>query len=55
MKYKNRRKLVTEETVINIDEEVFQLKAEELYTEMFVDYVNKILGRVVLELKGKKL
>lgn len=48
---KERKKLVTEDTVIKIDEDVFKLKAEELICELFVDYVNNQYDSVVLELK----
>ncbi|MBS4188689.1 hypothetical protein KHA94_00445 [Bacillus sp. FJAT-49705] len=46
-----RRKLITEDTKINIDESVFKAKAEELICELFVDYVNKLHQSSVLELK----
>lgn len=46
-----RKKFITEETKINIDESVFKIKAEELICEMFVDYVNGLYGFTVVELK----
>lgn len=46
-----RRKLVTEDTVINIDETVFKLKAEELMCEMFIGFVNDKFNSPVLEIK----
>jgi hypothetical protein len=48
---RERKKFITEETVINIDEDVFKLKAEELICELFVDYVNNLYDSAVLELK----
>ncbi|WP_342432598.1 hypothetical protein [Neobacillus sp. FSL H8-0543] len=48
---KKRKKLVTEKTIINIDEVVFKIKAQELQAELFVEYVNKKCQYPVLELK----
>jgi hypothetical protein len=48
---KERKKLVTADTVINVDEDVFKIKAEELICELFVDYVNNLHQSTVLELK----
>jgi hypothetical protein len=50
---KERKKLVTEETKINVDEEVFNIKAKELICELFVDYVNSSHQSTVIELKNK--
>ena len=52
---KTRKRLITEDTVIEINEEVFKIKAEELLCELFVDYVNKKYGYTVLELKIKEV
>jgi hypothetical protein len=49
---KERKKLVTEDTVINIDEAAFKAKAEELICELFVDYVNDLHQSSVIELKN---
>ncbi|KYC92226.1 hypothetical protein B4102_3767 [Heyndrickxia sporothermodurans] len=46
-----RRKFITEDTKININEEVFKERAEELICEMFVDYVNNLHQSTVVELK----
>ncbi|MED4163553.1 hypothetical protein [Halalkalibacterium halodurans] len=46
-----RRCLINDATKVNIDEEVFKRKAEELMCEMFVDYVNDQRPSPVLELK----
>ena len=46
-----RRKFITEDTKINIDEEVFKEKATEFIVESFVDYVNELHGSQVLEIK----
>ncbi|MCM3456585.1 hypothetical protein M3685_22040 [Heyndrickxia oleronia] len=46
-----RRKFITEETKINIDESVFKEKAEELICELFVEYVNNRYQSTVVELK----
>ncbi|WHY64665.1 hypothetical protein [Neobacillus sp. SuZ13] len=48
---KGRKNLVTEDTVINVDESVLKIKAEELLCELFVDYVNEKYGYNVLEIK----
>jgi hypothetical protein len=48
---KARRNFITEETIINIDEDVFKIKAQELYWELFVDYVNNKYGYTVIELR----
>ncbi|MFD0827596.1 hypothetical protein ACT8ZR_18370 [Neobacillus sp. M.A.Huq-85] len=48
---KKRKSFITEDTIINIDEEIFIIKAEELICELFVDYVNGKYGRTVLELR----
>lgn len=48
---KERKKLVTEDTVINIDEDVFKVVAQQLFWEMLVEYANKKYGSPVLELK----
>lgn len=48
---KERRKLVTEDTIINVDENILKEKAEELICELFVDYVNNLYDNPVLELK----
>jgi hypothetical protein len=52
LKIKKRKKYITEATVINIDEEVFNVKAKELICELFVEYVNKHYGNPVVELKN---
>ncbi|WP_286231334.1 hypothetical protein [Neobacillus mesonae] len=46
-----RKKLVTEDTIINIDKDVFKVRAEKLICELFVDYVNGKYGELVIELK----
>jgi hypothetical protein len=46
-----KKSFITEDTVINIDEDVFKLKAEELLCELFVDYVNNLHGKTVIELR----
>ncbi|MCM2531723.1 hypothetical protein NDK43_04020 [Neobacillus pocheonensis] len=51
---KERRKFITERTIINIDEEYFKELAEELICELFVDYVNDKYGRTVIEKKVGK-
>lgn len=48
---KERKKLVTEDTVINIDEDVFKVVAQQLFWEMLVEYANNKYGSPVLELK----
>jgi hypothetical protein len=48
---KERKKLVTVDTVINVDEDVFKIKAQELICELFVDYVNNLHQSAILELK----
>jgi hypothetical protein len=52
---KEKKSFITEDTVIDINEEVFKIKAEELMYELFVDYVNKKYGYTVLELKIKEV
>jgi hypothetical protein len=47
---KKRKKFITSETVINIDEEVFKLNAQQLWCEMLVEYANEKYGYTVLEL-----
>jgi hypothetical protein len=51
IKMRKRRRYITEETKINIDEEVFNIKAKELICELFVEYVNKLYGHTVVVLK----
>lgn len=48
---KKRKKFITDDTKINIDEAVFKVKAEELICELFVEYVNSKYGAAVIELK----
>ncbi|WP_428909423.1 hypothetical protein [Niallia sp. Krafla_26] len=48
---RERKPLITEETKINIDESVFKEKAEELFVELFVNYVNDMHKSPVLEIK----
>jgi|GEM_PF-6808321 len=48
---KQRKKYITENTKINIDEDVFKIKAEELICELFVAYVNDLYGFNMVELK----
>lgn len=48
---KERRKLVTEETIINVDEDVLKIRAEKLLTELFVDFVNSHFPSPVIEIK----
>ncbi|MBT2736187.1 hypothetical protein [Bacillus sp. ISL-7] len=52
---KRSKKFITEDTIINIDEDVFKIKAQKLYWELFVDYVNNKYGYTVLELKIKEV
>jgi hypothetical protein len=49
---KERKKFITEETKVNCDESVLKEKAEELISELFVDYVNTKHQSTVLELKS---
>lgn len=46
-----RRKLVTEDTIINIDREAIKDIAQEWFWETLVAYVNEKYGRTVLELR----
>ncbi|WP_175384465.1 hypothetical protein [Bacillus sp. FJAT-27225] len=46
-----RKSFITEDTKINIDESAFKAKAEELICELFVDYVNNLHDRPVIEMK----
>lgn len=50
---KKRKKLITENTIINVDESILKSKAEELICELFVDYVNNKKEKTVLELVTK--
>jgi hypothetical protein len=50
---KERKKLITEETEININMDAIKPIAEELICELFVDYVNNIYQDTVVELKCK--
>jgi hypothetical protein len=50
---KERKSFITENTIINIDEEAFKINAQQLLCEMFVEYVNKKYGYPVLELRIK--
>jgi len=45
---KERKSFITENTKINIDEEVFKENAENLICELFIEYVNEKFGRTVL-------
>jgi hypothetical protein len=47
---KERKKLVTSDTVINVDEDSLKIKAEELICELFVDYVNNLHQSTVVEM-----
>lgn len=46
-----RKKFITENTKINLDEEVFKVKAQELFWESLVEFANKKFKSAVLELK----
>lgn len=46
-----RKKFITENTKIIMNEEAFKKQAEELICELFVNYVNKLYQATVLELK----
>lgn len=46
-----RKKLITEETEININMDAIKPVAEELICELFVDYVNNLHQSPVLEMK----
>ncbi|MEY2196880.1 hypothetical protein AB7942_29845 [Neobacillus sp. BF23-41] len=48
---KKRKRYITEETMINIDEDVFKIKSEELICALFIDYVNDKHGKIVIELR----
>lgn len=45
------KKFITKNTKININEEVFKIKAKEVICELFVDYVNNVYGTSVVELR----
>lgn len=51
MEDKERKKFITENTKINFDEELFKVKAQELFWESLVEYANKKYKSTVLELK----
>ena len=46
-----KKKYITENTEIILDEEAFKTKAEELICELFVDYVNTLYKSSVVEIK----
>ncbi|MFS0776102.1 hypothetical protein ABC255_08860 [Neobacillus sp. 3P2-tot-E-2] len=48
---KERKSFITEETIINIDEDVFKVVAQQLLCELFVEYVNNKYGKIVIELR----
>lgn len=48
---KERKSFITEDTVINIDEEAFRINAENLICELFIEFVNEKYGYVVVERK----
>jgi hypothetical protein len=47
----DRKKFITENTKINIDEEMLKIKAQELFWESLVEYANEKYKSPVLELK----
>jgi hypothetical protein len=49
---KERKKFITEETIVNCDESAIKEIADELISELFVDYVNDKYQSTVLELKS---
>ncbi|MFB6467667.1 hypothetical protein ACE38V_12825 [Cytobacillus sp. Hz8] len=46
---KTRKKFITENTKINIDENAFKANAEELICDLFIEFVNNMYERPVLE------
>ena len=48
---KERKSFITEDTKINIDEEIFKENAENLICELFIEFVNKKYGFAVVERK----
>lgn len=49
---KERKSFITEDTKINIDEDVFKAKAEELICEILVDFINNQHDSAVVEIKN---
>ena len=47
----DKKKFITENTKINIDESAFEDNAKELICELFIEYVNDLHQTSVLELK----
>ncbi len=45
-------KFITEDTIVNIDESIFEQEAKKLIVELFVDYVNSLHKTSVIELKN---
>lgn len=52
---KKDHKFITEDTEIVIDEEWFAIIAEELMSELFLEYVNNLYGTSVIELKPEAI
>ncbi|MFO1444142.1 hypothetical protein KDN24_13195 [Bacillus sp. Bva_UNVM-123] len=48
---KDRKSIITEDTIIEFDEEAFRINAENLLCELFIEYVNEKYGFALVERK----
>lgn len=53
VKKKENHEFITENTIINVNEGAFELRAKEFICESFVKHVNELYGTSVIELKLK--